>query len=165
MTKTLDDEAADARIRRSGPRVSVITRVVVALVVLLFVFSATLGYSIRIQRQLVRGLARINDGYVPMIRQLDELGRVVSTVAQVAAETDPVALRQSLRASVRLFPYAERNSTGDIETFEGTQVQITIWTRRPVIGGRLLLELGGDDTALELRPVYTRALATTVVWT
>ncbi len=89
-------------------RTSIITRVLVAVFTVVTAFAAALAYNVSSQQRLVAQLARINDGYVPISRRLEDLGREVRSFARVVSNKDPVVLRQSMRASMALFPFPER---------------------------------------------------------
>lgn len=87
---------------------SIITRVVVAVLTVITAFSVALAYNAGAQRRLVAELARINQGYVPLARQLDDLAGELRSFSRVLTSRDPATLRQSLRASMALFPVQER---------------------------------------------------------
>jgi signal transduction histidine kinase len=87
---------------------SIITRVVAAVVLLVAVFTAVLAYNASSQRQLIAELAAINDGWVPVLRELDGVQTDLRAFARVLSNGDAVVLRPSLRASLTLFPIPER---------------------------------------------------------
>lgn len=92
----------------SHVKLSIITRVVVAVLVVVVSFGAALAYNVVTQRDLVDRVSRIHDGYVPVVRRLDDARGDVQTLSRILAESDPVVLRQSLRASMRLAPFPSR---------------------------------------------------------
>ena len=87
---------------------SIITRVVAAVVLLVAGFTAVLVYNAASQRQLIAELAAINDGWVPVLRELDGVQTDLRAFARVLSNGDAVVLRPSLRASLTLFPIPER---------------------------------------------------------
>lgn len=87
---------------------SIITRVLVAVLTVITAFSAALAYSASEQRRLVAQMTRVNQGYVPIARQLDALEEEVRTFGRVLTNPDPSALRQSIRASMALAPANDR---------------------------------------------------------
>ena len=87
---------------------SIITKVVVAVLLVITAFALALAYNTAAQRSLVSGLSRINEGYVPAARQLDGIAEELRSFSRALSNRDPVALRQSLRASMTLFPFEER---------------------------------------------------------
>ncbi len=87
---------------------SIITKVVVAVLMVITAFAIALVYNALAQRRLVSDLARINQGYVPVARQLDTISEEMRSFSRVLSNRDPAALRQSLRASMALFPFEER---------------------------------------------------------
>ncbi len=89
-------------------KLSIITRVVVAVLVVVVSFGAALAYNVVTQRDLVDRVSRIHDGYVPVVRRLDDARLGVQTLSRILAESDRVVLRQSLRASMRLAPLPAR---------------------------------------------------------
>ncbi|MFT4705590.1 MAG: two-component system NtrC family sensor kinase [Bradymonadia bacterium] len=90
---------------RSG---SVITRVLAAVVILSAVFAVVLVYNASSQRRLVAELARVNAGWVPVVRQIDAAQNDLRAMARVISNGDPVVLRPALRASLTLAPLPER---------------------------------------------------------
>jgi len=89
-------------------KLSILHRVVLGLCLVVVAFAIALAYTINTQRALVTRLSRVADGYVALMRALDELSRDARTYARIVDETDPVILRQSLRASTALFPLHAR---------------------------------------------------------
>lgn len=87
---------------------SIITRVVAAVLIVITAFSAALAYNAVSQRRLVADLTRINQGYVPIARLLDDLSEELRSFARVLSSRDPQTLRQSIRASQALFPIQDR---------------------------------------------------------
>lgn len=87
---------------------SIITRVLAAVVALATVFTVVLVYNASQQRRLVAELAAINDGWVPVLRQLDAVQVDLRAFARVVSNGDAVVLRPSLRASLTLFPLPDR---------------------------------------------------------
>ena len=71
-------------------------------------FALALAYNAAAQRALVSELARINQGYVPVARHLDGISEELRSFSRVLSNRHPDALRQSLRASMTLFPFEER---------------------------------------------------------
>lgn len=87
---------------------SIITKVVVAVLLVITAFAIALAYNAVAQRRLVSDLARINQGYVPVARYLDGISEELRSFSRALSNRDPAALRQSLRASMALFPFEER---------------------------------------------------------
>ncbi|MFT6398911.1 MAG: signal transduction histidine kinase [Bradymonadia bacterium] len=87
---------------------SIITKVVVAVLMIITAFAIALAYNAVAQRRLVSDLARINQGYVPVARHLDGVSEELRSFGRVLSNREPAALRQSLRASMALFPFEER---------------------------------------------------------
>ena len=87
---------------------SIITKVVVAVLLVITAFALALAYNTAAQRSLVSGLSRINEGYVPAARQLDGIAEELRSFSRALSNREPTALRQSLRASMTLFPFEER---------------------------------------------------------
>lgn len=113
---------------------SIITRVVAAVLTVITAFSVALVYNAGAQRQVVAELARINQGYVPLARQLDDLAGELRSFSRALTSRDPAALRQSLRASMALFPISER-------------VEAHLDTLRLHLEGMLADELGNEERA------------------
>lgn len=90
---------------RSG---SVITRVIFAVLLSSAAFALALVYNATTQQRLIAELARLNDGWVPVMRQLDAIHGDVRTFARVTSNQEPVVLRPALRASLALFPIPDR---------------------------------------------------------
>ena len=72
------------------------------------VFAFALAYNAAAQRRLVSELTRINQGYVPVARHFDGISEELRSFSRVLSNRHPDALRQSLRASMTLFPFEER---------------------------------------------------------
>lgn len=90
---------------------SIITRVLVAVLTVITAFSLALAYNTSEQRRLIAQMARVNQSFVPIARQLDGLEEEVRSFGRILSNTDPAALRQSIRASMTLFPFADRVET------------------------------------------------------
>lgn len=99
--------AGRARVRGMRSR-SIITRVLAAVVALASAFTVVLVYNASQQRRLVAELAAINDGWVPVLRQLDAVQVDLRSFARVVSNGDAIVLRPSLRASLTLFPLPDR---------------------------------------------------------
>lgn len=91
---------------------SLVTRVVVAVVLVAVAFGGALLDNLVTQRDLVDRLSRINDGWVPVTRGLDGVSRDVRTLAGITQSADPDVLRQSLRASLNTFSTTDRVDAG-----------------------------------------------------
>ena len=87
---------------------SIITRVVFAVLTVITAFSIALAYNASAQGRLLAELARVNQGFVPISRQLDTVKEEIRSFGRVLTNRDPSALRQSVRASMALFPFTER---------------------------------------------------------
>lgn len=91
---------------------SLLTRVVVAVVLVAVAFGGALLDNLITQRDLVARLSRINDGWVPVTRGLEGVGRDLRTLAGVTRADDPDVLTQSLRASLNTFSTTDRVEAG-----------------------------------------------------
>lgn len=79
-----------------------------AVVLVIAVFAAAFAAEATVQRRLVERMSRLNEGYVTLVRGLDDVRRDVSTLERIADLPEPRALRQSLAASTDLVPVAAR---------------------------------------------------------
>lgn len=87
---------------------SIITRVLFAVLLSSAAFAVALAYNATTQQRLIAELVRLNDGWVPIMRELDAIQGDVQTFARVASNPEPVVLQPALRASLSLFPVPDR---------------------------------------------------------
>lgn len=103
-----DDSQATVVHRGPRPGRSVLARVVWGVLTVVIAFGLALGYALYAQRGLLDRMIRVNDGYVPLTRDLDATMRETATWGRIIGDTDPVVVRQALRAYRTLTPQPTR---------------------------------------------------------
>lgn len=89
-------------------RTSITTRIVIGVLLVVIAFGGALAFALEQQRRLVAQLDRINNGFVPITRNLDAIQREIRAFTGIASDSDPALLLPSLRASLALAPIDAR---------------------------------------------------------